>query len=763
MAIVRSLNRIDPFAFKYRNQLVTIGLLLQVGLILYWRVARGYWPIDPYESWEGLAPGWAQSLYTWRWLVRILQVGLLIGLGLLEWRAAAVSTWLQSVLQTRRRQLGLLAGLAVALLTYFFQPGNIATGDAYGHIPSAWVVRQAWQEGWWFVFWSNFTHLGGPTFQFHNSAYYYLVALVSYVVPDFSDANELTLFILYSISLCGFFLFLHELSSSKRVAFWGTLAWGATFFHYHVAVELARLPTAMFMAGLPFQFFLTEKLLRARGDRLRWLAGLALTLGLLIWVHALYGSISIGIAILFGILHGLNLRGLNLSIQLQRIGLVTLACGLALFIAMYQVVPLIAEWGLLSPNTSSQLNNLPPNDLTLAMVLDPASWRGGFIGNSILLIGCLSGLVVAALRYRRAYSISLLLFVLILIQFDPGPTWISQILGYVPLGRSLARVIYYRPEAYLMFSVVCVAALFGWASHLLTLLWRLYQHKTGRRWKILGLPERMSLVLGAVVLVEILPLTWNNHKRPDIYVEEVPNLGQLYEVLAQRPDVTRRVINLQTGSNPSFMIPMLTGHPSLFGHAQDDPPATVATLHKILTLATQTARQRTLNVDAAGLFKQTNIGYLITDSTVPEIAGLTRLASTDYSTLWQVPGGEPLVIVDRQTGELWSDSTDILTIRSNSETNDTATVQYTLKQSAFLQLAYSAYPDQVVALDGQSIANSPTPLGLIGFESTAGDHTVTIMSGLSLVRRVCLLTSVSATLAVMVIGFWARLSPCRTS
>ena len=61
-------------------------------------------------------------------------------------------------------------------------------------------------------------------------------------------------------------------------------------------------------------------------------------------------------------------------------------------------------------------------------------------------------------------------------------------------------------------------------------------------------------------------------------------------------------------------------------------------------------------------------------------------------------------------------------------------LEYELSQPAFVQISLSAYPHQRVKLDGRKIETIETGLGLVGFWSEAGIHSVEIVPQLSPTR-----------------------------
>jgi uncharacterized membrane protein len=393
---------------QHSHHLITLILILQVLIILYWRMARGYWPLEFYvSSWSSFAPPWAESLYTLRWLVRFLQIALLAVLAFAEWRAQSLSLWIRKVASRPIYLVFVIGLMAFALFSYFLQPGNIGTADAYGHMPSAWLVQQSWQEGWPFVFWSNYADLGVPALQFHNSSYYYLVAIIGYLGISVNDAYELSLFLISIASAYFVFLFVKQLTHSRLAALSGTAAWCASFYQYHVGIDLARLPACVFMALMPVQFYFTQRLLRAKVHQLPLVVMLGLVTGALIWIHSLYGVLAIGLGLLysaFGLMA--QYRPSQRHNAIRTIAGFGLAYLLALLVAAYQILPTIIEWPQFNTNSEGVPFRLATSAaFTLDSVTNIESWYGGYLGNTLIILGLLGVIASLLFRYRPGMAV----------------------------------------------------------------------------------------------------------------------------------------------------------------------------------------------------------------------------------------------------------------------------------------------------------------------------------------------------------------------
>jgi hypothetical protein len=213
----------------------------------------------------------------------------------------------------------------------------------------------------------------------------------------------------------------------------------------------------------------------------------------------------------------------------------------------------------------------------------------------------------------------------------------------------------------------------------------------------------------------------------------------LYEVLAQQPDVDKRVLNISSERNVSFVIPMLTGHPSLFGHGQDNPTTTTVTLTHILESGKQDTSAGQLTPDTTALFNQINIGYLVTNTSTPEIVGLQKVASTEHSILWRLSGSRPLTLFT--DAALVQSLETQATVLAHHETNNTVYLEFEMPSDSFAQLSYAYYPYLEVWLDDAVTTITSTPLGLIGLPLNKGHHVIEIKPVLSPLRQGTLVIS----------------------
>lgn len=235
-----------------------------------------------------------------------------------------------------------------------------------------------------------------------------------------------------------------------------------------------------------------------------------------------------------------------------------------------------------------------------------------------------------------------------------------------------------------------------------------------------------------------------------------PGQGSCHCHGCQDEDKTARVFDVADRLTPSYVIPMLSGFPSLGSHYEDAPDS-FRTLRHLDELTQSDVAAGRFRPHTLNLLRQLNIAYLITDGVGHPLRGVDPVAHSESATLWHVAGTTPIVatkapMADRAgNGNL--DAVPVTIIRLHDDWIVVETT-FDLSQRAFVQVAYSHYPNQNVRLDGTRLAATPTPLGLIGFWAEAGTHTLAITPELSPLRQRCLLASAGVTLIVLLAFCW---------
>lgn len=745
--LLRLHHALRDWSFKYGKLVVPVALgILALGLI-YWRIVRGYSPPVSYVPWPE-PPGWVQQLYTIRWIVRAVLVVSGLGLAYVEWTAGAVSSLLQKALATRSSQILLIGLLAVIIGTYIFQPGNYVVDEHRPNVSAVWAVQETIKQGQWFVYWTTYVHMGGPFMQFHNSFCYYFAALISLIVPDFFDTAEISAYLLFIASGFTMYLFVRQLTTSKLGGLVAAIAYCGSYYRFEIMSFSANLPIdGMLFALWPLQFYLIERICSSPRTLERPESYLlAISAGAQLWNHPLHGAWMVGLGVLYAVIRVPYPSSLSWWQRSARLaGLIGAHVG-GVFIGIYQILPILYESNLVPAQPQAK-------GVGLEYILDAkiaTGWEGHYISASILICAVLGIALIIIMKQSQAYAIIVQALLPLLLAITPYylPV-IVDLLNSIPFGN----LVYARSaHRYMYVAFGPLAALVGVFVHLAPSFWKkMTKSKLAQIFASWPL-ERLSILIAAIILIENVPLTmWYSYKSPDSYLNNTTGRWPIITTLAQTTEKTSRVFDATEGLTPSFLYPMLTGHPSLSGHGEDAPPSITTSRHFAKLITADIARGHISN-DTANLLYQLNIGYLITNGVDLNLPELELVQRTDSATLWRVPSHSPITATTRPSSDNRVAVTvpaggDVpVTVTRHIETATTVTLDFSLPERAFIQLAYSAYPYQKVLLNGLPVTVKPTPLGLIGFWAEPGTHTVQVLPELSPLRKITLAVSATSLL-----------------
>ncbi len=754
------------WAAQYGQIIVWATLIFFAFDLLYWRIIRGYTPPVSYVPWPP-APDWVETMYAGRWALRVLEAAGGVTLLYLEVIDQSLSRWVRARLESRTQTACWIIGAGLLLGSYLIQPGHFAPGDATAHIGTPWALRQSMIDGQWFVFWTNYAYLGNPFTQFYSPAYYYLVAITSFLIRDFNVSAEVVLLIAHGLSALAMYLYVRQLTGSRVAGAVAAVTWSATFYRYHLAMILGKLPTALFVSLWPLQFYLIEKLIAARDGERKFWAGLALTIGAMFWTHMLYG----GWMILLGCFYTLCRLAIpwqpkRFKESFMRLLLITMAHGVGAMTALYYLIPSFTEKQAVNGGPLGAGFGLPTISLAHVMIFKESylsDWFGGFVGNTIIAFAIEAILLILILRYSVALALLIQFALVSLLTFLPyyAPTVFDSLFAAIPFGN----IVYSAktPGLYLIVLIGPASALAGVSVHLLVEAkqrWLEARSHTSSFWESIyhNLPaERIGLTVSLILLLELVPLSlWVNIKYPDYYSGVDLGRAPILKYLAEQKDKRDRVVDANTGGmNNWYYLAMMTEHPGLIGHTPDGPKEIHSRIFNLTELLEKQVPSGTLSQEVIHLLDQFDIGYVITSASVKQLNNFDRVMQTEIAALWHVRDHAPITATKtlRENNRLpVEDSHENIrsTILEYTFDSYRAQLNFSLPQRAFVQLAYSAYPYQKVILDGQPIQVTPTALGLIGFWAEGGTHAVTVTPELSPLRQWTLAVSAITTILLIV-------------
>jgi hypothetical protein len=584
------------------------------------------------------------------------------------------------------------------------------------------------------------------------------VILVNLIVPDFYDDAKITLLGLHIISIYPMYLYTRQITRSRLAGVVASIAWSATFYRYHVNLILGKITVAPFIAFMPLQFYFIERLLTNESPSKRDWAKLALTIGVLIWSHKLYGIWMFGFGGVYLLTH-LWLSPLTRQ-RVWRVAVIGLAHLMGLLTSLYQIIPNLSEQSLvlLGDMLGIKAFGLDAPGWEQVMIFKESyltNWFGGFVGNTIIGFAALAVIGIFATRYKAGAAIAIQLGAASFMTFAPhyAPNLFNAIFQNIPFG-SLVYASGLSSGIYLVIFIFPACALTGVLVAILVNLLETKPSLISAR-HILT-PERTGLIYSAILLAELVPLSlWVNMKYPDAYLGDRLGRKSILASLALLPQKTSRIVD--TDGMNMFILPMHSGLPGFYGHFPDIPKS--VPLIGLIRQITTDLKHGQIQPDTLQALAQMDFRFIITDSGYGNFDGLERVMETDGAILWQVKNHSPLIAVSQPNSDYSFSSVpaanlvaiDILDYRM---TSSTATLTYQSATKAFVQLAYSAYPYLEVKVDGQVVPVTTTALGLIGFWTDAGKHTITLAPKLSPVRLWTLAISFITILALFAVSFF---------
>lgn len=404
--------------------------------------------------------------------------GLLLGTILLLALAVAVleiwkkqlSTFLHLIFASERQTLLLLACSSLVLVRFYFARGTFSWGgDSPQHICYAFLTSQSFARGE-IPMWTNYLGAGTPHFQFYGFLFFYLVALVHQVLPDFIFSLKFVLGICHIASGLSMYLLVRILTRSRGAGFLAGLAYVLCFWHTQQILVMGRFPLSLFYTLLPLPFYCFERLCFS-WRRARFAALGALTLGCQAFTHpgyALWAAIFCGFYMLIRLV---SIRPRKRACTISSYALVFLGCGL--LFGAFLTLGMWAERGHTGLYSGMEMSDIPGPTLHHVLVWSnyrfwllpmPSAdfhWYGGYLGLSLLAVASVGFLspFLSRLRWRTnpvaATGVCFALSLFLVFAY------------HHPLLRSLSVVKVFPPGRYLLFVAFFLALAVGLGSRVL--------------------------------------------------------------------------------------------------------------------------------------------------------------------------------------------------------------------------------------------------------------------------------------------------------
>ncbi len=441
------------------------------------------------------------ALLTWgeiRWFdapLLGLSAVFVVALIALEVRTTQVTRLLTLVLRSNRTTWAALAIATFVSTRYYFASGESHwAGDASAHMAYAYAAARAIADGQW-PLWTNLMGVGTPYLQYYGFLYFYLVGLINLISGDFFSTIKLSLAFGHWLSAAGMYLLARTACRSRAAGLLAALAYTLSFWHVQQVLHMGRFPLSLFYGLLPWPFYFFERL-RTSHQRAHLVLAGAISLGALAFTHPGYGFWG---TLFFALYAGARFiqeprsRPLFVSTALMLLGAVLFGAYLTLPMWLERSGTGLAQGislaGVVDPSWKRIFiwSNLRFPALPLS--LEETAWYGGYIGNSLFVLGLAgSALALRRARLRRhlpylSIGLCLALSLLLVFAYRWAPLQALPVVTALNSGRYLLFVCFF-------------AALFAGVGA-----------ATLRRWRPLTARGRVLLFPLLLVLIDLGPTT----------------------------------------------------------------------------------------------------------------------------------------------------------------------------------------------------------------------------------------------------------------
>ncbi|MBI5350948.1 MAG: hypothetical protein HZB77_16750 [Chloroflexi bacterium] len=442
------LQRAAPF-------LIGAGAILSVLILIYWRALTVFYAPYSLIATPKPTPAWAATLFSLRWLVVIFSAFLFCVFLYIEIRLRVLTNIFRFLLTHRLWSVITLVALTLIGRSYFFLPGRLALGDNSNVTFNIWAMRYWIETGNAGVFWSNYALMGSPFSQFHLSLYYYFGGLIDLLIRDPYLSNKIVGMFAHVVMTYSMFIYVRHLTRSIWSALFSAALWSAAFFHYHHFIGVGTIVSSLVIAFLPLQLYWLETSL-GRGAFTRDRAMLALTIGVQIWAHQLYGMWGVAFLLAYVIARVIKKPAFAKHPVAKRSGqkagfygdalkeifITTLWSSVGVLIGIYKILPVIAEGSLVGVSELfASRFEMPIIKLQQILTFNDSflnpDWQGGYIG-PVLLIISIAGVMPVIINRASRYSGLVAWFIITaILSFAPyyAPDLFDRLFQNIPLGE----------------------------------------------------------------------------------------------------------------------------------------------------------------------------------------------------------------------------------------------------------------------------------------------------------------------------------------
>jgi len=459
------LKKLDAPLQRAAPILIGAGAILLLLILIYWRTLTVFYAPYSLLATPKPTPAWAATLFSLRWFVVAFSAFLFCLFLYIEVRLRALTNIFRFLLTHRLWSAITLVALTLIGRSYFFLPGRLALGDNSNVTFNIWAMRYWIETGNAGVFWSNYALMGSPFSQFHLSLYYYLGGLIDLLIRDPYLSNKIVGMFAHIVMTYSMFIYVRRLTRSIWSGLFSAAVWSAAFFHYHHFVGVGTIVASLNIAFLPLQLYWVETSL-GRGAFTRDRAMLALTIGVGIWAHQLYGMWAVAFLLAYVMVRVMARTRLTWLERVKEIGGTTLWASIGILIGIYKILPVIAEGSLVGvSNLFTSRFEMPIIKLQQILTFNDSflnpDWQGGYIGPVLLIVSVIGVTLVVINRASRYAGLAAWFVITGVLSFAPyyAPDLFDRLFQNIPLGEFVYAVK--TPGRYLFFFEFAVTALCG--------------------------------------------------------------------------------------------------------------------------------------------------------------------------------------------------------------------------------------------------------------------------------------------------------------
>ncbi len=612
-----SLQRAAPF-------LIGAGAILSLAILIYWRTMTIFYAPYSLIATPKPTPAWAATLFSLRWFVVVFSAFLFCVFFYIEIRLRSLTNIFRFLLTHRAWSVITLVALTLIGRSYFFLPGRLALGDNSNVTFNIWAMRYWIETGNAGVFWSNYALMGSPFSQFHLSLYYYFGGLIDLLIRDPYLSNKIVGMFAHIVMTYSMFIYVRHLTRSIWSGLFSAALWSAAFFHYHHFIGVGTIVSSLVIAFFPLQLYWLETSL-GRGTFTRDRAMLALTIGVSIWAHQLYGMWAVAFLLAYVVARVIKKPAFSKKAGfyhdgVKEIFITTLWASIGVMIGIYKILPVVAEGSLVGvSNLFATRFEMPIIKLQQILTFNDSflnpDWQGGYIGPVLLIVSVVGVTFVVINRAWRYSGLVAWFAITATLSFAPyyAPDLFDRFWQNIPLGEFVYAVK--TPGRYLFFFEFAVTALCGVALKQLLIqlaLWDLMRFQSvipsearnlsdslrdsSSRYALLGMTlsrfpikirrlfqlkhpravrgwlSTVSIFGGALIMIYMIYLSLIvNSLIPDSWTSQSGDRRAAFNWIEQNGDSVSRVMDVVGDWSvwQAYEVAAYTGQPSYFNHKEE--------------------------------------------------------------------------------------------------------------------------------------------------------------------------------------------------